>query len=448
MTSDGLKVGGPGKVKRVGDQVRFLAELQRDFYARSAKYIKQDLKFGGLVNACNWTVADPNLTGAIERWTYTAGDVIDVHGYFGGEHKGEGADYSVRVGHTFKDAAAVLNPGKLPLRFQQIDGFPQIITELGFPQPNRYRADGVFLSSAYGSLQGADGLFFFMVNSNYLRDTAMQKFPVASPAISATFPAAALAYRRGDVKEATPAVYQVLNPDDLFAMKGSGGWSSDAMDEFRKRDLPSGANLTGTVSKIDELAPYVGPVVRAFGKDPARGWQKDLSKYIDREKQTVTSLTGELRWDYGQGVAVMDTPKAQGAAGLLGKAGEVTAGHLKVHVANEFATVTAVSLDNLPLASSRKVLVQVMTQEQPYGFRTDGDKIVNLGGAPFGVKKIEGTIELQFAAGAGGDSANAKVVALDENGYPTSRRVEGKAGAAGSLVLPLLEDVIYYVVTR
>jgi hypothetical protein len=64
------------------------------------------------------------------------------------------------------------------------------------------------------------------------------------------------------------------------------------------------------------------------------------------------------------------------------------------------------------------------------------------------VKKIQGTVELQFATGAGGGSASAKVVALDENGYSTSRRVEGKPGAAGSLVLPLLEDVIYYVVTR
>jgi hypothetical protein len=450
MTSEGLKVGGPGKVKRVGDQARFLAELQRDFYARTTKYIKQDLKFGGLVNACNWTVADPNLTGAIERWTYTAGDVIDVHGYFGGEHKGDGAEFSVRVGHTFKDAAAVLNPGKLPLRFQQIEGLPQIITELGFPQPNRYRADGVFLSSAYGSLQGADGLFFFIVNSNYLRDTAMQKFPVASPAISAAFPAAALVYRRGDVKEAQPVVHQVLNPDDLFAMKGSGGWSADALDEFRRRDLPPGANLTGGVSKIEEMAPYVGPVVRAFGGDPARGWRKDLSRYIDREKQTVTSLTGELRWDFGRGVAVMDTPKAQGAAGFLGKAGEVTAANLKVNVANEFATVTAVSLDNLPLASSRKVLVQVMTQEQPYGFRTEGDRIVNLGGAPFGVKKIEGTAELLFTPGSGGGgSGSAKVVALDENGYATRKSATAKAGnGAGSLVLPLLEDVIYYVVTR
>jgi hypothetical protein len=192
------------------------------------------------------------------------------------------------------------------------------------------------------------------------------------------------------------------------------------------------------------MAPYVGPVVRAFGNDPSRGWQKDLSKYIDRERQTVSSVTGELRWDYRAGVAIMDTPKAQGAAGFLGKAGEVATADLKVDVANEFATVTAVSLDNLPLASSRKVLVQVMTQEQPYGFRTDGDRIVNLGGAPFGVKKIEGTVELSL----GGASTGAKVVALDENGYPTNKAVKTGSSKHGSVTIPLVEDVIYYVVTR
>jgi hypothetical protein len=443
MTANGVKAGG-GKAKRVGDQVRFLAELQRRFYADTARYLKEDLHLGGLVNTSNWTVADANLTGAIERWTYTAGDLIDAHGYFEGEHKGEGAAYSVRTGHTFKDAAAVQSPTRLPLRFQQIDGYPQIISEIGFNQPNRYRADGVFLTSAYGALQGVDGVFFFAVGSNYLLDNAMNKFAVSSPAIAGAFPAAALVYRRGDVKEAPPAVYQVLDLKDLFAMKGSGGWSADALDAFRKQDLPPGATVNGAVSKMDELAPYVGPVVRAFGSDTAKSYQRDLSKFIDREHKTVTSLSGELKWNYADGLATMNTARAQGAAGFLAKAGAVATENLRISLQNEFGTVTAVSLDDQPIASSKKILLQVMTQEQPTGFKAENGTITALGGAPFGVRKIQGTVEFKLSGGG----AAPVVTALDENGYPSNKAVNSKAGDGGAVQLPLLEDVVYYVIGR
>ncbi|HEX8915517.1 MAG TPA: hypothetical protein VF796_24400, partial [Humisphaera sp.] len=221
LTSAGVKQGGANKAKRVGDQVHFLAELQRSFYEATTKYLKTDLQFGGLVVPGNWTTADPMLLGAVERWTYAAGDVIDTHGYFEPEHKGDGSAYSVRAGHTFKDRAPVGSPAGLPIRFQQVEGFPQIISEVGYTQPNRFRADGVFLTSAYGALQGADGLFLFAVASNRLRDTAMTKFQVASPSVVEAFPAAAIVYRRGDVREADPAVYQVTPPADLWALKGA-----------------------------------------------------------------------------------------------------------------------------------------------------------------------------------------------------------------------------------
>lgn len=447
MTSSGVKQGGAGKAKRVGDQIQFLAELQRGFYETTVNYLKKDLHVGGLISCSNWTTADPMLLGAVERWTYTAGDIIDSHGYFGGEHKGDGADYSVRVGHTFKDAAAVLSPGALPLRFQQVEGFPQIISEIGFPQPNRYRADGVFLSSAYASLQGVDGVFLFAVASNYLRDASIQKFQVASPAIIQSFPAAALVYRLGYVKEAEPAVYQVTPPADLWALRGVGGWSADALDEFRKKDLPPGVTaIPGQVDKVDGFTPYVGPVVRSFGSDATKSWQRDLPKFIDRSTKRVNSLTGELRWDYGEGVTVMNSPRAEGAAGFLAKAHTIKTENASITLQNEFGTVTLVPLDGQPLVSSKKILLQVMTQEQLTGFREENGTLKDLGSAPFGIRKIAGTVELNFVAGG----PPARISALDANGYAMMNQpVKSEAGTAtGSVRIELLPDVLYYVVSR
>ncbi|MBN2584904.1 MAG: hypothetical protein JXL80_17705, partial [Planctomycetes bacterium] len=96
MTSAGADQGGSDKRRRVSDQVRFLTELQRDYYAKTVAFIKKDLGYGGLVSCSNWQVTDPARLDALERYTYTAGDIIDRHGYFGGEHKGDGASYSVR----------------------------------------------------------------------------------------------------------------------------------------------------------------------------------------------------------------------------------------------------------------------------------------------------------------------------------------------------------------
>lgn len=448
MTGKGLEGASAGKRKRVGDQVRFLAELQRNLYAAMTKYLKADLQFGGLVTASNWQAADPALLNAVERWTYAASDVIDAHGYFNAPHQGDGADYSVRAGHTFADRAAVRSPEALPLRFQQVADHPQVISELGFPQPNRYRADGVFLSAAYGGLQGVDAMCLFAVGSNYLRDAAIQKFQVASPAVVGSFPAAAVAYRRGDVAEPPPAVLQVVPPADMFALRGGGGWAQDALDPFRGKDVPPGTTLGGRVDGIDPLAAYVGPVVRSFAADASKGARHDLSTHLNPQAKTITSLGGELRWDYGRGLAVMDTPRAQGAAGFLKQAGVVATANAKVALANDFGTVTVVSLDGRPIADSGRVLVQVMTQEQPTGFREAGGVIKDLGSAPFGVRKIAGTVELTFAGGGPAGDGAAKVTAVDPNGYATPAKVTATPAGAGGVRIELLPDVLYYVVGR
>ncbi len=444
MTTNGSKAGGPDKTRRVGDQVRFLTEHQRGFYASIVKYFKEELGFGGLISPSNWHVSDGSMLDALERYTYTAGDVIDRHGYFGGKHEGDGANYSVRVDHTFSDRAAVTAPERLPIQFFQIDGYPHIISEIGWPNPNRYRADATFLNSAYGSLQGADGFFFFAVGSNFISDTALSKFAVCSPVTANTFPAAALQYRRGDVTEAENVVYQILDLEELYAMKGSGASTAEALDELRKKDIPEGGEATGAVNKLDPLSFYVGRVVRAFGTDPEKSTQRDLAKYIDREDRTIKSITGELSWDYGAGIIIVDTPRSQGAAGFLSKAGKIELTDVAIEVKNEFSSVMIISLDDHPLRTSRKILIQVMTQEQPYGFKTEGDKITDLGSAPFGVKKIDARVSLKLE-GAG----KPTVTALDENGYGTKKAVMTSGdGIKTPLLIKLAEDSIYHVIQR
>ncbi|MCD6351212.1 MAG: hypothetical protein J7M26_03735, partial [Armatimonadetes bacterium] len=397
MTSDGLKkAGGPDKLKRIGDQVRFLTELQRGFYQGFVKYLRDDLDCRALVSPSNWHVTDPVLLDALERYTYTAGDVVDKHGYFSGKHQGQGASYSVREGHTFSSLAAVTVPDRLPLQFLQVGGYPQMISEIGWPNPNRYRADATFLAAAYGALQGVDAFCWFAVGSNFLADRSMQKFAVSCPLVAGSFPATALVYRLALVHQADEAVHQILRLDDLYAMKGSGLSSAQALDELRKKDIPPGGQVVGEVSKLDPLACYVGRVVRTFGDHPEQSRQIDLSRYIDHGGKTIASMTGELKWDYGRGLVTVDAPACQGAAGFLGRAGKIELSNVTVQCANEYAAVLVVAMDGQPLATSRKILIQATTQEQPYGFKVEGGKIVTMGGAPYEVERIHATLTLSF----------------------------------------------------
>ena len=43
--------------------------------------------------------------------------------------------------------------------------------------------------------------------------------------------------------------------------------------------------------------------------------------YIDTDKKRVRSITGEIETDLNRGLYQVNTPRAQGVAGMLGKAG-------------------------------------------------------------------------------------------------------------------------------
>ncbi|HET6430439.1 MAG TPA: hypothetical protein VFJ30_18640 [Phycisphaerae bacterium] len=438
MTRDGLRQAGAGKRKRIADQVRFLAQQQRGFYEGMARFFRDDLGHRGLVSASNWQTADAGLLDAIERHTYAACDVIDRHGYFGGPHKGDGASYSVRVGHTFADRAGVRDPFRLPIQAHQLAGRPQIISELGWTNPNRFRAEATFLAAVYGAIQGIDGIYFFAVGSNYLDDQSMAKFAVGSPVTAGTFPAAALLYRRGDVTTPPPVLRHRLNLDDLYALQGAPTAAAAALDALRSRDVPGGRPDS---ADFDPLAFYTGPVVRTFEQtpDPAPAGP---DRFIDRKARTVRSATGQVRWDYGKGLVTVDAPNAQGAAGFLAEAGAIRLKDVTIDCRNEYAAVLVISLDGKPLAQSGRILIQAMTEERPYGFRAAGGKITDLGGAPFGVRRIDATVALTLPG-----PAPFKAAALDENGYPTDRPVQvSRTGPTATV--HLAPDAVHHVLTR
>jgi len=434
----------PEKRRRMGDQVRFLAGIQRGFYERTVRTMRDEIGYRGLVSCGNWVTADDEMLDAVERYTYTAGDVVDRHnGYYGGKHEGEGSGWSVRVGHTYEDRTMTLDPATGgPLQFIKIAGFPNTMSEIGWPNPNRYMAESPFLAAAYGAMQGFDGFFWFAAGNNYVCDMEMNKFAATDPAVAGNFPAHALLYRRGDVAEGEAVMRQILDPEDLFALAGSGAASVEALDELRKRDIPAGGVVNGAVGSFDPLSFFTGRVTREFGKDTGKSSIRDISALVDRANKRVKSLDGSLLWDYGMGLVTVNTGRAQGAAGFLAKAGKIGLKDVTIESTNEFGTVTVVALDGEPIAKSRKILVQAMTEERPFGFKASGGKITDLGSPPLGVRKIDCQLTMRLEG-----KAPIRVVALDLNGYGRAD-VPVTGGAGKPAVFRLSEDALYHVITR
>ena len=209
LTREGLATLGKTDRERAAKQARFYADLQRDFYARAAAVLRDELGFKGLVVAGNWHTADPAVTDVFERWSYTAGDVIDHHGYFEPEHEGNTAAYRVEPGQSFADIPATRNPGALPLRPVGVAGHPQMISEFGWPQPNRFRGDAAVLSATLAARQGVDALTWFCLNPGLYPgglDAGVTKFGLGTPVMTGGFPAAALMFRRGDVEQGPAAI--------------------------------------------------------------------------------------------------------------------------------------------------------------------------------------------------------------------------------------------------
>jgi hypothetical protein len=226
---------------------------------------------------------------------------------------------------------------------------------------------------------------------------------------------------------------------DILDLKGTPLPQDAAFDELRARDVPRGTALRpGNV--IDPLVHYAGRTNVNFSAKGGPATIKDTSRLVDRARKVVTSTTQELRLDYGKGVLTIDAPSAQGAGGDLKAAGKVETKDLSFASNLDLIHVVAVALDGKPLATSAKILLQVMTEEKPSGFRAEasgsGEKrIVSIGRDPWLVREAEGTVRFKRT-----DAATLKVVALDANGDP------GKAlGDASAIRLD--PRTIYYLIT-
>jgi len=439
------------KTTRDQDTAAFLLEVQTRFYRSTYDFVRQ-LGFKGLIHDSNWATADPEVLGPLEKLSYTAGDFVDRHGYFECNHHGDNAAWSIRPGHTYSDRSALrfdaAEPGKPrqfvhPVMDIHYDDKPSMISETTFTRPNRYRSEAPLYFAAYGALQDSDCIVHFAFDgANWAVKPGfwMQQWTLVTPAMLGQFPAAALIYRQGLVSTGAVVADVKLNRDDLAHLKGTPLPQDASFDELRLKDVPRGRDVQPG-QRLDPLVHYVGRTHVTFTDKPGGVTLNDLKPFVDRTAQSVASSTGELKLDYGKGLLVINAPRAQGASGALNSAGKIKLSAFTIASDMDLGHIIAVSLDDRPLATSRRILLQVMSEEQASGFKTEPvdattKRITDIGHDPWQVKALRGAVICNRP-----DAGKLKVTALDFNGRPlrpvgTAQEIKLQASTLYYLIEP------------
>jgi hypothetical protein len=439
------------KTARDKDAVRYLVESQREFYRSTYEFLR-GLGFKGVITASNWITASPEILGPLEKYTYTVGDFIDRHGYFGCHSQGEASEWSVRNGHTYADRSALRfepeEPGKPkvfahPAMDPSYDGKPSMISETTWNRPNRYRSEAPLFYAVYGALQDSDAIIHFALDTaawSVKPGFFMQPWTLMSPAMMGQFPAAALIYRKGLVATGDVLVNLNLKVGNLVDLQGTPMPQDAALDELRLKDVPKGTTLKpGNV--IDPLVHLVGRTNVDFSDQGGPPKVKNLKPFIDRKRQVVTSSTGQIHLDYGKGVLTINAPSVQGVSGTLRAVSSAELEDLTISSKLELGHIVIVSLDGKPLATSRRMLLQTMSEEKPADFVTEPapaghKKIVSIGHDPWLAKEIDGVVKFKRL-----DAARLGVTALDFNGDPVK-----SIGTAREI--RLAPNTFYYLIAQ
>ncbi len=417
---------------RCQDTVRFLGQVQRRFFDDSRDHVRS-LGFKGAICASNWITGSANYLEPIDTWTNLGADFMNHHGYFDRPWKKNVQAFPVQMGDQYADRALVrLDPAKvdgekaLDLPFLDVvhDGKPSMVSEYAWVNPNRYRAEMALFSSALASLTGMDAMVLFSLHSvpQWRGTETAEYWPIQTPAELGQFPAAAVIFRKQLVREADVVASVNVNLEDMFSLKGAPARTNRLGDFVRAAEGRQESKSTHPAVENALLA--IGKVRYDYNEDPSRAQLPDLARWLDSREGVITSANGETRWEYRRGIFAVTAPAAQGATGFLKSAGTVELPSMSISSDMEFGSIIAVSLDDRPLSESRRILLQLASEQRNTGWEvseeTGGLKTIrSVGTMPIQYREFSGTV--RFAQPV------ASVRAFDFNGREVKKLPAGQA---------------------
>lgn len=427
---------------RSRDTAQFLAETQAAFFENMVSYLKNDLHFRGLVSTSNKLAENASVLGWINAWSQSAGDFTERHGNFLTHFEENFHIWNTSAGARYEDRSALrFDPLRgqetsrfnLPMRGLSIAGKPVFLSEISWPTPNRFRSEMPMLATTLASLQQIPVLAFNSLFTPYWQTSlTADRTPAFTPATMSQMPAFAYAFRMGLLPSGPVIATLDLTKDSAFSLR------PQLLDENADTQLDAAQSAPGL---LPDGAPH--PAIWTAGRINVR-----LDATADRFEMTtppaitdssVEAAGDRVRWDFQTGLLVVDAPACKAVGGFLNRAGLIRFGGLEITSPMEYGVICLVALDGQPLESSKKILLQVFSEEANSGAYADGGTlktIRSVGRAPILVKNLSGTVRFLRP-----DADSLIATALDDNGYKTLT-----AGIGSEL--HLLPATIYYMIEK
>lgn len=321
-----------------GPSKLFLNDLERRFNAEMIAHLRAQGVKVPIVTTSTWGGNPLSSLPAL-----TAGSIIDAHAYGG-------------MGELEKDPAYA--PSMVSwIAAAQVAGRPLSVTEWNvspFPVPDRH-AIPLYMAASAG-YQGWDALMQYAYAQIPLKTAGDPSnwHAFSDPALVATLPAAALLYRRGDVREAGSIYAFAPGREQLFNQ------SISPENAVALRSAVEKGKLLIVLPKASELPWLEGGAIPGG----ARVLSDPKQPLIDGSASEAVSDTGELRRNWQQGTYVINTPRSQAAMGWIGGK-KFNLADVEIVATTRNATVAVQSLDENPIGRSRVILISLGARSVP-----------------------------------------------------------------------------------
>jgi len=359
------------------DLAVFLAETERDMFARMRAFLRDELGVKALLTNMNsWTNRVQTETARADY------DYVDDHFY---------VDHPAFIERPWQLPSRCDNrspvadgaPGGRGCAFVRLFGKPFTISEFNYSGPGRYRGVGGLLMGSLAAVQDWDVVWRFTYSGG--RDGMFSPAPMgyfdgaSDPLNLAAERAAICLFARGDMAAAPHAISIAVDPAEAL---GPNAHNVGLVPSWNALALVTrvGASLAGVRSQEPAdimLAPGWGGTAASLNPYDAdagaklldemrrRGWLG--GNVTDLAANRLQSETGELLVDGPRDVLVVNTPRTAGGYAREGET--IDAGVVNVSVEKSDASVWASSVDSLPIAQSRRLLITHLTDLQNTGAR-------------------------------------------------------------------------------
>lgn len=332
----GLSADETGRTWEHGPSKLFLNDMEHRFNADMMTHLRELGVKVPIVTTNSWGKNPLSSLPAL-----TSGDMIDVHSYqeFGALEKNP--LFASNLTHWIAAAQVV----DKPLSVSEWNAEP-------FPTHDRHTLPIYMAGQA--SLQGWDAMMQYAYSQEPLSGEGSPSnwHAYNDPSFLATMPAAALLYRRGDVRQAqTTYVFnpgqklfgQMINPENSVLLRTAAevGRLSVAMPE--NKSLPWLKK-----SRIPDQAVVMD--------DPA-------TSLIKGDAAEVLSDTQEIRHHWEKGFLTINTARTQAVAGWIGGE-ELGLKDVDFSVKTPNATVSVQSGEEAPISSSRKIIISLAARSK------------------------------------------------------------------------------------